>query len=76
MKEYLKAYLGVQKVLWLAEGVVGDDTDGHIDDLARFVSPTTIVCAVEEDPTDANYEILQDNLQRLRRMTDAHRPNF
>lgn len=71
IEEYLKAYLGVQKVLWLAEGIVGDDTDGHIDDLARFVSPTTIVCAVEEDPADANYEILQDNLQRLGHMTDV-----
>jgi agmatine deiminase len=71
IEDYLKAFLGVQKVLWLAEGIVGDDTDGHIDDLARFVSPATIVCAVEEDPTDANYEILQDNLKRLEYMTDA-----
>jgi len=71
IEEYLKAYLGVRKVLWLAEGIVGDDTDGHIDDLARFVSPTKVVCVVEEDPADANYEILQDNLQRLRDMTDV-----
>jgi agmatine deiminase len=62
----------VIKVLWLGEGIVGDDTDGHIDDIARFVSQTTIVCAVEDDPADANYEVLQDNLQRLQRMTDAH----
>jgi agmatine deiminase len=71
IEQYLKDYFGVEKVLWLREGIVGDDTDGHIDDLARFVSPTTIVCAVEEDPSDANYEILQDNLARLRSMTDA-----
>ncbi|HXM36286.1 MAG TPA: agmatine deiminase family protein [Pyrinomonadaceae bacterium] len=71
IEEYLKEFLGVQKVLWLAEGIVGDDTDGHIDDLARFTSPTTIVCAVEEDQADANYELLQDNLERLRRMTDV-----
>ena len=71
IEEYLKDFLGVRKVLWLAEGIVGDDTDGHIDDLARFVSPTTIVCAVEEDPADANYEILRDNLRRLRNMTDT-----
>ena len=71
IEEYLKEYLGVQRVLWLAEGIVGDDTDGHIDDLARFVSPTKIVCAVEEDPADANYRILQDNLRRLRHMTDV-----
>ena len=71
IEQHLKDYLGVQEVLWLGEGIVGDDTDGHIDDLARFVSPSTIVCPVEEDPTDANYEILQENLQRLRRMTDV-----
>jgi agmatine deiminase len=71
IEEYLKAYLGVRKVLWLAEGIVGDDTDGHIDDIARFVSATRVVCAVEEDPADANYEILQDNLLRLRAMTDV-----
>ena len=71
IEEYLKDYLGVTKVLWLGEGIVGDDTDGHIDDVARFVSPDVIVCAVEEDPADANYEILQDNLKRLRSMTDT-----
>ena len=76
IEQYLKGYLGVQKVLWLGEGIVGDDTDGHIDDIARFVSPTTIVCAVEDDPADANFEILQDNLQRLRRMTDGHGRSF
>ena len=67
---YLKEYLGVLKVLWLGEGIVGDDTDGHIDDIARFVAPNVIVCAVEDDPQDANYEILQDNLKRLRSLTD------
>jgi agmatine deiminase len=70
LEDYLRAYLGVHKILWLGEGVVGDDTDGHIDDLARFVDPTTVVCVVEEDPTDVNYALLQDNLARLRRMTD------
>ena len=72
IEQYLKDYLGVSKVLWLGEGIVGDDTDGHIDDIARFVAPNTIVCAVEEDPEDANYEILQDNLKRLRLMTDVN----
>jgi len=57
--------------LWLGEGIVGDDTDGHIDDIARFVNATTIVCAVEDDRSDANYEILQENLKRLAHMTDA-----
>jgi len=70
IEQYLKDFLGVQKVLWLGEGIVGDDTDGHIDDIARFVSVDTIVCVVEEDPSDANYEFLQDNLSRLKQMTD------
>ena len=72
IEEYLRSYLGVTKVLWLAEGIVGDDTDGHIDDIARFVGPSVIVCAVEEDPEDANYELLNDNLERLKSMTDAN----
>ena len=76
IEDYLKNYLGVVKVLWLAEGIVGDDTDGHIDDIARFVAPNTIVCTVEDDPEDANYEILQDNLQRLKTMTDANDRSF
>jgi agmatine deiminase len=65
IEQALRDYLGVQDVLWLGEGVAGDDTDGHIDDIARFVSPDTIVCAVEEDPSDANYLPLRDNLERL-----------
>lgn len=72
IEEYLKTYLGVSKVLWLGEGIVGDDTDGHIDDIARFVAPNVIVCAVEDDPEDANYELLQENLARLKSMTDAN----
>ena len=76
IEQYLRDYLGVTKVLWLKEGIVGDDTDGHIDDIARFVSSNTIVCAVEEDPLDANYEILQDNLRRLDEMTDANGQRF
>jgi agmatine deiminase len=71
IEEYLKNYLAVTKVLWLGEGIVGDDTDGHIDDIARFVSSRTILCAVEDDPADANYEILDDNLARLKSMTDT-----
>ena len=47
IEEKLKEYLGVEKVIWLNDGVVGDDTDGHIDDIARFVSPSTVVCAYE-----------------------------
>src|SRR4051794_11151022 len=58
IEQYLKDYYGQSHVCWLGEGIVGDDTDGHVDDLARFVNPTTIVVAVEEDPKDENYKIL------------------
>jgi agmatine deiminase len=71
IEQYLKNYLGVEKVLWLGEGIVGDDTDGHIDDIARFAAPNVIACAVEDDPQDANYELLQDNLKRLQTITDV-----
>jgi agmatine deiminase len=63
-------YLGIEKVLWLERGIAGDDTHGHIDDLARFVSPDTIVTAVEDNRADANHELLANNLQRLRAATD------
>jgi agmatine deiminase len=62
--------LGVEKILWLGDGIVGDDTDGHVDDLTRFVGPHTVVTAVESDPGDANFAPLRDNLRRLEAMTD------
>ncbi len=67
---YLKDYLGVTNILWLGEGIAGDDTDGHVDDITRFVNPTTVVTVVEEDPQDENYKPLQDNLRRLKSMKD------
>jgi agmatine deiminase len=76
IEQHLKDYLGVEKVLWLGEGIVGDDTDGHIDDIARFVDGNVIICALEEDPEDANYELLHDNLKRLKLMTDAAGNSF
>jgi len=76
IEKYLCDYLGVGQVLWLAEGIVGDDTDGHIDDLARFLNPTTIAAAVEEDPSDANYAILQANLEQLRHTRDLEGRSF
>jgi agmatine deiminase len=63
-------YLGVTKVLWLGNGIAGDDTHGHVDDLTRFVKDTTVVTILEENRDDANYSALQDNLQRLKSMTD------
>jgi agmatine deiminase len=64
----LRDYLGVRDILWLGDGIAGDDTDGHIDDLARFVSEQTVVTVVEEDRDDQNCEPLQENLARLREM--------
>jgi len=63
-------YLGVNKVIWLNRGIAGDDTHGHIDDLARFVGPRTLVTVVEENSDDENYRPLQENLERLQGMTD------
>jgi agmatine deiminase len=63
-------YLGVRKVLWLGKGIAGDDTHGHVDDLARFVGPRTVVTVIEADPADPNYGPLCENRERLRGMTD------
>lgn len=70
IEEYLKAYLGVTHILWLGDGIIGDDTDGHIDDMTRFINPTTIVTAIEDNPEDENYEILLENYERLLSMKD------
>ncbi len=64
----LRDYLGVRDILWLGDGIAGDDTDGHIDDLARFVADRTVVTVVEEDRDDENYVSLHENLARLREM--------
>jgi agmatine deiminase len=66
----LRDYLGVSKVLWLGDGIAGDDTDGHVDDMTRFVGPRTVLTVVEGDPRDSNHAALAENLRRLRAMTD------
>lgn len=70
VEQYLRDYLGVTNILWLGDGIAGDDTDGHVDDLTRFVNPTTVVTVVEADPADENHAPLQENLERLRTMRD------
>ncbi|MEP6572622.1 MAG: agmatine deiminase family protein [Gemmatimonadota bacterium] len=70
IESYLKDYLGQTTIRWLGDGIVGDDTDGHVDDLARFVDANTVVTVVEADPSDENYAVLQDNLARLTGMKD------
>ena len=66
----LLKYLGFTNVVWLKEGIVGDDTDGHVDDLARFVDARTVVCMVEDDPADENFKALRKNLELLNRARD------
>jgi agmatine deiminase len=68
MERRLGEWLGARQVLWLADGIAGDDTDGHIDDLARFVDTTTVVAVEETDSADPNHAVLAANLARLRSM--------
>lgn len=65
IERHLREKLGVRQILWLGEGIVGDDTDGHVDDLTRFVGPRTVVTVVEPDPHDENHEALSENRERL-----------
>ncbi len=66
IEQALADYLAVDHVIWLNRGIAGDDTHGHIDDLARFVDPDTVVIVTEDDPAEINYEPLRENLERLR----------
>lgn len=68
IEEYLYNYYGIQQVLWLGDGIVGDDTDGHIDDITRFVNEDTVVTVVEKNKKDANFHLLQENLETLKTM--------
>ena len=72
MERYLKNFLGARKVIWLKGGIEGDDTDGHIDNLARFVNPTTILCSYEEDSRDPNFNGLDENYRTLLSATDRN----
>lgn len=65
IEKYLKDYYGVKQVLWLNDGIVGDDTDGHIDDLTRFVCEDTVLTVIEDNAKDENYEVLKENTDRL-----------
>ncbi len=70
MERRLEEWLGAQHVLWLADGIEGDDTDGHVDDIARFVDASTVVAVIEADAGDPNHPVLAENLRRLRSMRD------
>ena len=71
IEEVLCQYLNVKKVLWLKSGIEGDDTDGHVDDISRFVAPSVVVTCMEDDPLDSNYTPLMENYKLLSSMTDA-----
>ncbi|MEI6416609.1 MAG: agmatine deiminase family protein [Verrucomicrobiota bacterium] len=68
LEKVLKKFLGVSQILWLGDGIEGDDTDGHIDDITRFVNEDTVVTAVEKNSADPNHALLEENLKRLRTM--------
>jgi agmatine deiminase len=68
IENYLRNYYGVEQILWVEEGIVGDDTDGHIDDTVRFVNEDTVVAVVEENSQDDNFALLQENLKLLHQM--------
>jgi agmatine deiminase len=68
IEEFLSNFYGIDHILWLGDGIIGDDTDGHIDDLTRFVTSDTVVTVVEENKNDENYEPLADNLKTLNKM--------
>ncbi len=76
IEEQIKKNLGVTKVIWLKEGIEGDDTDGHVDDITRFVAPRTILTAVEPDISDKNHHYLDENLQILKKSTDQDGRKF
>lgn len=72
LESVFRDYLGVTNTLWLKNGIAGDDTHGHVDDLARFAGPTTVVIALERDRSDANYEPTQENYRLLKTLKDQN----
>jgi agmatine deiminase len=70
IEQFLKNTLGVSHLIWLGAGIAGDDTDGHIDDIARFVNPTTVACVLEADSRDVNHAPLWENYERLQDARD------
>jgi agmatine deiminase len=68
IEQYLLNYYGAEQILWLGDGIVGDDTDGHIDDITRFANEDTVLTVVEENEADENYTLLQENLETLKEM--------
>jgi len=78
IEKYLMDFYGAEQVLWLGDGIVGDDTDGHVDDITRFVNRNTVLTVVESNPEDENYHLLQENLETLKtlRLPDGEALNI
>ncbi|MFH1922956.1 MAG: agmatine deiminase family protein [Planctomycetota bacterium] len=76
IQRYLADYLGARRVVWIRGSIAGDDTDGHVDQLARFVGPTTVVAALERNPADENHAVLKENFEALQRTTDQEERPF
>ena len=76
IEQFLKHYLNISNILWLKEGIAGDDTDGHIDDIVRFVGQNTVLCAFEDDKNDENYDLLKENYELLTKMKDENGNNL
>lgn len=78
IEQLLRDYYGIEQVLWVEDGIVGDDTDGHIDDTTRFVNEDTIVACIETDRSDENFAVLNTNLQMLKemRLLNGKQPNI
>lgn len=71
IEDYLKDYLNVEKIIWLKNGLAGDETDGHVDNIACFAAPGKVIMQVCDDPNDENFEITRENLDRLKNARDA-----
>jgi len=76
IEQTLKDFLGITNVLWLKAGIAGDDTDGHVDDVTRFVDASTVLTVLEEDPHDENFSVLQENFERLKTMQNEQGNNL
>ena len=71
IEQLLREHLNVHNIIWLGEGLMDDETDGHVDNLACFIKPGAVMALISSDPEDENYEVLQDNLLRLKHAKDA-----
>ena len=70
IEQYLNDFLDIRHLIWLGKGIAGDDTDGHVDEVARFAAPRTVICTIEHNQSDQNFKVLKENYERLCESTD------